>query len=203
MKIPRFYPILDTRLCKDPVESARVLLEAGARIVQLRHKGPFLRPVYELAIVMAQLAREFGALFIVNDRADIAALTGAGLHLGQDDVPPLEARRIVGEAAVVGFSTHNEAQLRAAESQPVDYLALGPIFPTLSKDNPDPVVGLEGLRRLRGLTNRPLVAIGGITRQNAAQVLEAGADSVAVISDLYGGREPLAQVAREWLSVCQ
>ena len=112
-------------------------------------------------------------------------LFAAALHLGQDDLLPSVARRVVGPDAIVGFSTHNEAQLRAASVEPVDYLALGPIFGTVTKENPDPTVGVDELRRLRPLSNRPLVAIGGITRANARQVLEAGADSVAVIGDLF------------------
>ena len=111
-------------------------------------------------------------------------LLGAALHLGQDDLAPSDARRILPATAIIGFSTHNEEQLRAGDAEPVDYLAIGPIFATGSKQNPDPVVGLDRLRALRTLTRKPLVAIGGITRELAPQVFEAGADSVAVIGDL-------------------
>ena len=186
LELPAFYPILDTavlgRAGLDLLQAGRSLLEAGARILQLRHKGHFSRELFEVAGEMAAACREAGALFVVNDRADMAALLGCALHLGQEDLRPLEARTILPRPAVIGFSTHNEAQIRAAAEEPVDYLAFGPIFATGSKENPDPVTGLAGLRRIRGLTRRPLVAIGGVTLENAGQVLAAGADSVAVIS---------------------
>jgi thiamine-phosphate pyrophosphorylase len=133
---------------------------------------------------VAELCWEAGALFVIDDRADIALLLNAGVHVGQQDLPPSDVRRLIGPDRILGFSTHNEAQLRAAADEPADYLALGPIFETGSKQKPDPVVGLEELRRLRPLDRRPLAAIGGITRENARAVLEAGADSVAVIGDL-------------------
>jgi thiamine-phosphate pyrophosphorylase len=132
---------------------------------------------------IAGICRDAGILFVINDRADFANLLGAALHIGQDDLPAPAARKVVPNA-VIGFSTHNAAQMRRAIGSPVDYLSLGPVFPTKSKENPDPVVGLEGLRALRPLTSKPLVAIGGITLENAPEVLAAGADSVAVISGL-------------------
>lgn len=146
------------------------------------------------------------ALFVINDRADVAMLLDAAVHLGQDDLPPTAARRIMAQESIIGFSTHNEAQLRAGDQEPVDYLAIGPIFATGSKQNPDPVVGLEELRRLRALTKKPLVAIGGITRATASSVLQAGADMVAVIGDLYP--EPCTKSAlrartEEWVSICR
>jgi thiamine-phosphate pyrophosphorylase len=131
----------------------------------------------------------------VNDRADIAKLLDAALHLGQDDLAPADARRILPAPSIIGFSTHDEQQLLAGNLEPVDYLAIGPIFPTRSKLNPDPVVGLDQLRALRRLTRKPLVAIGGITRELAPQVFEAGADSIAVISDLFPRPE-------EWIAIC-
>jgi len=120
----------------------------------------------------------------VDDRADIAMLLEAGLHLGQDDLPPRDARRLLGPDAAVGFSSHNIAQLSAAGGEPVSYVAFGPVFPTASKRNPDPVTGIEALRECRAMVEKPLVAIGGITRETAAAVWAAGADSVAVIGDL-------------------
>jgi len=190
MTLPRFYPILDTGVCerkKLPLDSAaRAILEAGVRILQIRHKGHFSRDLFAACESIAAMCDEAGALFVINDRADIAALLNAGLHLGQEDLPAVEARRIA-PAAVIGFSTHNEGQLHAAADLPADYLAIGPIFGTASKENPDPVVGLGELKRLRPLTSKPLVAIGGITRANADQVFTAGADSVAIIGDLYDG----------------
>ena len=196
MTLPAFYPILDR------LDIAEAVLDAGARIVQFRYKQFFSREVFDQAQRIADLCRAAGALIVINDRADMAMLLDAGLHLGQDDLPPAEARRILPSGRIVGFSTHNEAQLRAADREPVDYLAIGPIFATRSKLNPDPLVGVEELRRLRCLTSKPLVAIGGITRANAASVFEAGADSVAVINDLLCEPQGLRARAEEWVAIC-
>ena len=145
----------------------------------------------DLAGALAGHARSAGATFIVNDRADIARLArAAGVHVGQDDLTPAEARDVVGPGAIVGVSTHNESQVRTALDAPVDYLAIGPVFETGSKDRPDAVVGVDGVRSAAALTAArewPLVAIGGITVERAAAVLEAGATSLAVISDLLAG----------------
>ncbi|HEX5227879.1 MAG TPA: thiamine phosphate synthase [Bryobacteraceae bacterium] len=192
MTLPPFYPIVSS------LATAEILLEAGARIIQYRNKEFFSRAAFEEAARIAELCRSAGALFVINDRADIAKLLDAALHLGQDDLAPSDARKILPAPAVIGFSTHNEQQLRAADSEPVDYLAIGPIFATGSKQNPDPVVGLDRLRTLRSLTQKPLVAIGGITRALAPQVFEAGADSVAIIGDLYP--ETRARAA-EWVAL--
>jgi thiamine-phosphate pyrophosphorylase len=189
MKLPAFYPIIDD------VAAAKALLEAGARILQFRHKSFFSRRAFEEASRISELCRQAGALFVVNDRADVAKLLNAALHLGQDDLAPADARRILPAPGIIGFSTHNEQQLLAGNLEPVDYLAIGPIFPTRSKLNPDPIVGIDRLRALRRLTPKPLVAIGGITRELAPQVFEAGADSVAVISDLFPRPE-------EWMAIC-
>ncbi len=177
------------------------MLRAGVRLLQYRHKGGFERWHLEECTRLAELAREAGAIFVVNDRADIALLAGAdGVHVGQDDFPPEAVRRLMGQDKLVGYSTHSEAQARGAETLPVDYVAIGPVFATSTKENPDPVVGLEGVRAARRATTKPLVAIGGITRQNAAQVLAAGADSVAVARDLVAAPDPEA-AAREFLSI--
>jgi thiamine-phosphate pyrophosphorylase len=201
--LPRFYPILDSETAArhgvDPAHAAAEILAGGAQILQFRHKGFFSRETFATMERIARLCREARVPFVVNDRADLARLMNAALHLGQEDLLPTDARRIVGSETLVGFSTHNEAQLRAAAEEPADYLALGPIFGTVSKLNPDPVVGVEGLRRLRPLTPRPLVAIGGITRENARSVLEAGADSVAVIGDLFPNDGNLRRRVEEWL----
>jgi len=206
MTFPRFYPILDTTFLHPHllVPAARQILDAGARILQFRHKNSrhndfFTSERFAEVEQIAALCRAAGAMFIVNDRADVARLLGAGVHLGQQDLTPSQARPIAGPDAVIGFSTHNETQFRAAASEPATYLAIGPVFCTNTKENPDPVVGLEELRRLRPLTNRPLVAIGGITRLNARAVLDSGADSVAVISDLYSG--DLSSIAAEWVAL--
>jgi len=187
--LPRVYPILDIatlrRLEADPFQAAEALLEGGARILQLRHKEFWSREMFHLAHRLSTRCREAGSRFVINDRADCAALTGSGLHLGQEDLTPEDARIVVGPLPVVGFSTHSAEQMQAAAGEPVDYVAFGPVFPTASKEQPSPTVGLEQLRAVREMTSRPLVAIGGITRENAALCWAAGADSVAVIADLH------------------
>jgi thiamine-phosphate pyrophosphorylase len=203
--LPKFYPILDPEIAArhgvDPITAAEQIIEGGAAILQFRHKGFFSREVFAQLERVAELCRDARVLFVVNDRADLAALTGAALHLGQDDLTPSSARKIVGAKTLIGFSTHNESQLRAAAAEPADYLALGPIFGTASKQNPDPIVGLDELRRLRPLTDRPLVAIGGITRANAQSVLAAGADSVAIIGDLFADDHNVRARTEEWISL--
>ena len=188
MKLPRVYPILDTESLDSRSialeTAAAAFLEGGAGILQIRHKQHWSRDFFASARTVARLCREAGAALIVNDRADFALLLDAGLHVGQDDLPPRDARRLMGPDAVIGFSSHNVAQLCAAGGEPVDYVALGPVFTTASKLNPDPVTGVEEIRRCRSLIEKPLVAIGGITQENALDVFRAGADSVAVIAGL-------------------
>jgi len=200
-----FYPILDTETAARhgvaPVDAAARILEAGARLLQFRHKGFFSRDIFHQAREIAALCQTANAQFVINDRADVARLLSAAVHLGQDDLSPADARCVLGDGLSIGFSTHNEAQLRAAATQPADYVALGPIFVTSSKLNPSPVVGLDELRRLRPLTERPLVAIGGITRANARSVIEAGANSVAVIGDLFPEDGNVRQRVEEWISL--
>jgi thiamine-phosphate pyrophosphorylase len=184
---PFAYPIVDAgRLHgRDPAFVVDSLARAGARLIQLRVKGLSDRRWLAMAGAALAAARASGAYLVVNDRADIARIAGAdGLHVGQDDLAGTDARTVVGPGVLLGVSTHNLDQLAAAATAAVDYLAIGPVFPTRTKDNPDPVVGLEMVRRARAATTRPLVAIGGITRANARSVVEAGADGVAVISDL-------------------
>lgn len=189
MKLPPVYPILDTGVLALLnvllLDAAEALAEGGARILQLRHKDHWTREAYHAATELASFLRAAEIELIVNDRADIALMLGAGLHVGQQDLPPGESRAILGVDATLGFSTHNEAQLLASASDPTDYVALGPIFATGSKANPDPVVGLAELKRLRPMTAKPLVAIGGITLDSAIEVWQAGADSIALIGDLF------------------
>ena len=208
MVLPRVYPILDTESLARRASSlsiaAAAFLDAGAGILQIRHKGHWSRDVFGEAELVARLAREAGAILIVNDRADIAMLLGAGLHIGQDDLSPRDARRLTGPDAILGFSTHNSVQLAAAGGEPVNYVAFGPVFATASKENPDPVTGTAELIRVRALVEQPLVAIGGITLENARDTLAAGADSVAVISALLP--EPctstgLRKRMEEWLDL--
>ena len=188
MKLPRLYPILDTETLVNRgvgIElAAAAFLEGGAGILQFRHKGHWTREIFATAQGVARLCREAGAPLVINDRADFAMLLEAGLHLGQHDLAPRDARKLVGPDTMIGHSTHNRNQLCAAGGEPVDYIALGPIFRTVSKVNPDPVVGVAELHLCRPLLEKPLVAIGGITQRNVADVLRAGADSVAVISGL-------------------
>jgi len=186
------------------VETAAAMLEGGARILQIRHKGLWSGKVFEDAREVATLCRQAGAALIVNDRADIAKLLGAGLHVGQDDLSPADARALLGDGATIGYSSHHAAQLRDAAAEPVDYIALGPIFSTSSKQSPDPAVGIDELRRCRALVEKPLVGIGGITRENARAVFDAGADAVAVIADLLPASATAADVRRrieEWRGI--
>jgi len=203
---PRFYPIIDTAVLAptvfSPIRVAEEALAAGAKILQYRHKDNWTQEEFDEAAAIAKLCQEAGILFVVNDRADFAHLLSAGLHIGQDDLPPQAARRVV-SGAVIGFSTHNAEQLRLAAGAPVDYLSLGPIFATTSKERPDPVVGLDGLKKLRPLTPKPLVAIGGITLANAAEVLAAGADSVAIISGLLPPEQDHALLRQRLSEWCQ
>jgi len=208
LPLPRIYPILDTGALEARglglAETAAAMIEGGARILQIRHKTLWTPAVYEAAQQVASLCARANAILIVDDRADFARLLGAGLHLGQDDLSPADARTLLGDEPIIGYSSHNAAQLRDAAAEPVDYLALGPIFGTSSKQNPDPVVGLEELRRCRALAAKPLVAIGGITRENAHSVFAAGADSAAVIADLLPAGAAGAEIRRrmeEWCCI--
>src|SRR5579863_2274790 len=208
--LPRLYAILDASFFGDAnamLTAAGELGAAGVTLIQYRNKSGSARVMLERARALktqrahsqdphSQNQREAGHVrthspvrLIMNDRADLClAAEFDGVHVGQDDLSPEAVRKIIGPDRWLGVSTHNPEQLREADLTSADYLAIGPVFATSSKENPDPVVGLEGVRRARALTRKPLVAIGGITRANAASVIEAGADSVAVISDLL--REP-------------
>jgi len=191
VSLPRLYPILDTSCFHNGgslFETAHELAATGCTLLQYRNKSFNARRMLDEA---RELKAHLGTSvkLIMNDRADLCLAAGFdGLHIGQDDLSPEAARRILGPDRWLGVSTHNPEQLAAAAKTSADYLAIGPVFATTSKANPDPVVGLEGVRRARELTRKPLVAIGGITRVNARSVIEAGADSVAVISDLL--RDP-------------
>ncbi len=201
LPISRLYAIVDAPHTdgRTTIEIAEVLLQAGARLIQYRDKSASSRLLFENSQRLAKIVHAAGGTLVVNDRADVALAAGAdGVHLGQADLPVELGRRVVGERLFIGLSTHNIGQVREADRSPADYLAFGPIFATASKDNPDPVVGLEGLRAARQATSKPLVAIGGITLERARLVIEAGADSVAVIGDLLQA-EDVAWRAREFL----
>ena len=202
-RLPKLYPITDARLSGLPhAEQIARLSEGGATLVQLREKHMAPREFYREAEAALRVARERGVRLIINDRADIAlALRADGVHLGQDDLPPQAARELLGSDAIIGFSTHTIDQAVSAARLPVDYIALGPVFATSSKQNPDPVVGVEGLVCVRAQVGHiPLVAIGGINDQNARGVLESGADAVAVISALLLERSAIARRTRDFLA---
>lgn len=201
--LPKLYPVTDTQLSGlSHAEQVARLIDGGATFAQLREKRMSPREFYREAEEALKLARARGARLIINDRVDIAlALRADGVHLGQDDLPPEAARRVLGSRAIIGFSTHNLGQAREAARLPVDYIAIGPLFPTLSKDNPDPVIGLEELSRVRRVTGTiPLVAIGGINHENARQAIAAGADAVAVISCLLSQPSQTTARTRELLN---
>jgi thiamine-phosphate pyrophosphorylase len=186
---PFLYAIVDAGPSRLGAVAAAVsaLARGGAALVQLRAKEASDRERVLLCREAVAAARAAGIPLVVNDRPDVARIVGAdGVHVGQDDVPPRDARALLGPGAIVGVSTHSLDQLRAGAREPVDYVAYGPVFATRTKANPDPVVGLDGLRQARASVDATLVAIGGITRARAAEVAGAGADGLAVISDLAG-----------------
>ena len=200
LRLPRLYPILDASCfasapapTKAIVEFAGAIQAAGVNWLQYRNKSGGSREMLAHARELRR-TRRAEVTIIMNDRADLALAAGFdGVHVGQDDLPVEAVRKIVGLDMIVGTSTHNPEQLRLAELTDADYLAIGPVFATASKENPDPVVGLEGVRMARSMTRKPLVAIGGITRANCRSVLDAGADSVAVISDLVNNPRAAAE----------
>jgi thiamine-phosphate pyrophosphorylase len=202
--LPRLYVILDaTLITGSEKDCALTLAEAGVRLLQYRNKSAPARHYLASSRELAETLRPHGVSFFVNDRPDVAFLAGAaGVHVGQDDLDVEQTRRVVGHEKLVGVSTHNLEQFERAAASSADYIAVGPIFSTSSKANPDPVVGVDFVRTVRGLTDKPLVAIGGITLERAASVIEAGADSVAVISGILGAPDP-AQLARQYIEVLE
>jgi thiamine-phosphate pyrophosphorylase len=205
-KLPRVYPITDVRLSGlSHAEQVGLLSLGGASLIQLREKHLPPLEFYEQAKAAMALAAQSEVQLIVNDRVDLALAIGShGVHLGQDDMPPEAARRLLGPEAIIGYSTHNVEQALAALMQPVDYIAIGPIFKTSTKTDISPVLGLDGLRAVRAAAgNVPLVAIGGITQANAREVIEAGADSVAVISALLSDPNFIPVATRNFLELFQ
>jgi thiamine-phosphate pyrophosphorylase len=199
---PRLYAIIDASLLtKSELVLAETLAGSGVELIQFRNKAGPSRQFFEVSQQLSTALAPHGVRFIVNDRPDIALLAGAGgVHVGQDDLGVEEARAICGNSCWVGVSTHTIEQVSAADRTSADYIAVGPIFPTTTKENPDAVVGTELLRRARQITTKPLVAIGGITLPRAAEVYLAGADSLAVIRDLICAASP-GERAREYLAV--
>ena len=203
IKLPKVYPITDRRISGlSHAEQVRRLCAGGATFIQLREKHLSPREFYRDAAEALEVAREYNARLIINDRADIAlALRADGVHLGQDDLPPEAARALLGEDFIIGYSTHNVEQAMLAAKLHVDYLAIGPLFSTSSKINPDPVVNLDGLRRVRDELGEdlPLVAIGGINLKNAQDALRSGADTLAIISYLLEMPSEITVRTRELL----
>ena len=182
LTLPKIYPITDERISGIAhAEQVRLLIAGGATLIQLREKYAGTRAFYESAAAAVAIAREHDVSIIINDRVDIALALKTGVHLGQDDLPPDEARALLGPDAIIGFSTHSIEQARTAMKYPIDYIAVGPVFQTNTKQDHDPVIGLDGLKAVRNIIDRPLVAIGGINEGNVAEVFAAGADSAAMI----------------------
>jgi thiamine-phosphate pyrophosphorylase len=205
-QLPRICPIVDEgMLALRGVSLARVaedLKAAGAQFVQYRDKVGEPASILRAAAVVWEVFAGTGCRLIMNDRADLAVLAGfGGVHVGQGDLSPEDARRVVGVKRWVGVSTHNDEQVRIANATSADYVAVGPVFATGTKLDAEPVIGLEGVRRARALTKKPIVGIGGVTRANARSVIDAGADSVAVISALFVEGETVEKVVGDFLEI--
>ena len=198
------YVVLDAALLTtSEIEMARKLSEVGVRLFQYRNKRGSSRELLQASATLAADFAERGVMFFVNDRPDVAYLSGAtGVHIGQKDLPVKDSRKVMGPGKLLGLSTHNLEEFCAGAATDADYIALGPIFETGSKANPDPVIGTAMIQEARKLTNKPIVAIGGITLDRAKEVMEAGADSVAVISDILRAADP-AKRARQFLSLLE
>lgn len=199
----RIYPITDVSLTRlSHASQVERLIAGGARIIQLREKRGAATDFYADAARALEIARRSDVKIIINDRVDVAlALKADGVHLGQDDLPPAEARKILGAKAIIGFSTHNLNQAVEAVKLPVDYIAIGPVFPTRTKENADAVVGIETVKAVRAaIENFPLVAIGGINFENFQEVLNAGADSVAIVGDLLSKPDEISQSFAKFLA---
>jgi thiamine-phosphate pyrophosphorylase len=200
LELPKIYPITDRYISGlSHAEQVKRLIDGGAKLIQLREKRLSPKQFYREAVEAIEIARIAGAKIIINDRVDIALVTKAdGVHLGQDDLPPEQARNVLGPEAIIGFSTHNVGQAVQAANKPVDYIAAGPVFATSTKDKPDPTIGLAELRVIsEAFRDIPLVAIGGITAENAQSALDAGADSVAVVSYLMTDPEQISLRMKE------
>lgn len=195
-KLPKVYPLTNVSITKlSHLEQVEKLIAGGAAMIQLREKNASPKDFYEAAKSVISFARPRGVRIIINDRIDIAlAVKADGVHLGQDDLPPAKARKILGGKAIIGFSTHNISQAVEALKFPVDYIAIGPIFATVSKENPDAVVGLGNLKKIRqAIGSFPLIAIGGINFENATPVLQNGANSLAVIGAILNPPDKISE----------
>lgn len=206
MGLPKLYPILDAGLLAARGHEVRWTAEqfrsAGVSLLQYRNKGGSPQSILQNAGVIREVFAGANCRLILNDRADLAVLADwGGVHVGQGDLSPDDARRMVEATRWVGVSTHNDEQVRLADTSCADYIAVGPVFATGTKLDAEPVIGLDGVRRARALTSKPIVAIGGITRANARSVIEAGADSVALISALFVEGESVEKVVRDFLEI--
>ena len=193
--LPKIYPITDPKLSDlSHLEQTKALIEGGAALIQIRDKVSTSREVFDAAQDCLEYCKTKKVTLIINDRVDIAMMLGAdGVHLGQDDLPPSKARALLGEDALIGYSTHTLEQAIEAIKQPIDYIAFGPIYSTATKADHDPIVGLEQLKTVRqAIGDFPLVAIGGINLENYLDVLNSGPDSVAMISALVGDAEKIS-----------
>ncbi len=204
MKLPKLYPIADKAMLDargmSVGEFARAMAQAGVGVLQYRDKVGTSDEVLRAAQEIAAEYEGRDCLLIMNDRPELALTMRWGVHVGHEDMSPAEVRKLVG-SQVIGVSTHDDVQMMVAEASVADYVAVGPVFTTASKANAEPVVGLEGVRRARALTRKPLVAIGGITRANARSVIDAGADSVAVIGALLAPGEEPGAIAKDFLEI--
>jgi thiamine-phosphate pyrophosphorylase len=202
-QLPKVYPITDTDLSGlSHAEQVDRFIAGGATMIQLRDKHSAPRDFYRQAEAALQIARKHNVRLIINDRVDVALALGAdGVHLGQSDLPVAAARRLLGNTAIVGMSTHNLAQAELAATMPVDYVAFGPVFKTSTKENPDPITGLGALRAVRAIVGSlPLVAIGGVTLTNTRQAWDAGADAVSSIAALVSDRSRIPENLRQMLA---
>ena len=202
--LPRLYVILDAALLTVPeTECAHKLIDAGVRLLQYRNKGASARELFESSKRLSSLLISKGIVFVLNDRADVASSAEAsGVHVGQEDLGAGAARSVIGAGKLLGVSTHTLEQFNQAVATSADYVAVGPVFSTSTKANPDPAVGIEFIRRIRPLTDKPIVAVGGITLERALEVIQAGADSVAVISDILLAPDP-GQRARQYIELLE
>lgn len=204
LELPKIYPITDVSLSRlSHAEQAERLIAGGAKFIQLREKHLAPRDFFEAAKPAVEIARKHNVRIIINDRVDVARALGAdGVHLGQDDLPPDVARQSLGPGAIIGFSTHSVEQAIKATAYSVDYIAIGPIFVTATKENPDPVIGLDGLSEVKKCIGEiPLVAIGGIGLDNIRDVLAAGADSAALISAIIGDPSSISAKTAQFLNI--
>jgi thiamine-phosphate pyrophosphorylase len=202
--LPRLYVILDAALLTVPeIEFVQKLADAGVRLLQYRNKSASSRKLFESARWLSSQLTPQGVSFVVNDRADVASLVDAGgVHVGQEDLGVEEARSVIGTGKLVGVSTHNLEQFERAAATSADYIAVGPVFSTSTKANPDPVIGIDFIRRVRALTGKPIVVIGGITLDRAADVIRAGAGCVAVSSDILLAPDP-GKRARQFIDLLE